>query len=180
MPRFRKRPVEIEAWQWNGEAYESMLVAKCEEMILEGAVAPPPWIFEAFQKWPELGGMEQQPHFEEERGTVDGTCLVIYTLAGVVKARPGDWIMKNEGGELYPCMPDTFRQNYESAELLDTTIHIYPCPGCLEQLHTAEIEVPWMAIFNGEDLHDVRGYKHKVDGKWVPCPVKPPPGPEGE
>lgn len=39
--------------------------------------------------------------------------LRIYTLEGVMTAKPGDWIIKGVQGELYPCKPDVFEKTYE-------------------------------------------------------------------
>ena len=37
----------------------------------------------------------------------------IETLEGIMKARPGDWIIKGVKGEFYPCKPDIFEMTYE-------------------------------------------------------------------
>lgn len=39
--------------------------------------------------------------------------LAIKTLEGVMKAYPGDWIIKGVQGECYPCKPDIFEATYE-------------------------------------------------------------------
>ena len=39
----------------------------------------------------------------------------IPTLEGVMKAKPGDWIIRGIKGELYPCKPDIFAATYEPA-----------------------------------------------------------------
>lgn len=43
-----------------------------------------------------------------------GTAL-IPTLEGVMRASPGDYIIKGLNGELYPCKPDIFEKSYEPA-----------------------------------------------------------------
>jgi hypothetical protein len=40
--------------------------------------------------------------------------LYIGTLEGVMRADPGDWIIRGVNGELYPCKPDIFEQTYEA------------------------------------------------------------------
>lgn len=40
----------------------------------------------------------------------------IFTLEGVMVARPFDWIIKGIKGEFYPCKPDIFEATYELAE----------------------------------------------------------------
>lgn len=42
--------------------------------------------------------------------------LEISTLEGVMKASPGDWIIKGVQGEFYPCKPDIFAATYEAVE----------------------------------------------------------------
>jgi hypothetical protein len=39
--------------------------------------------------------------------------LIIPTLEGEMKARPGDYIIKGIKGEFYPCKPDIFEATYE-------------------------------------------------------------------
>jgi hypothetical protein len=46
--------------------------------------------------------------------TRDGECLVIATLEGMMRAEPGDWIIRGVNGELYPCKPDIFAATYET------------------------------------------------------------------
>lgn len=42
-------------------------------------------------------------------------CFLIQTLEGVMRAYPGDWIIRGVKGELYPCKPDIFDATYEPA-----------------------------------------------------------------
>jgi hypothetical protein len=46
---------------------------------------------------------------------VDGDQICIATLEGVMRASPGDWIIKGVKGEFYPCKPDIFDATYEPA-----------------------------------------------------------------
>jgi hypothetical protein len=46
----------------------------------------------------------------------DGNCLTVATGYGVVKVFPGDWLIRNTHGELYPCAHDVFLAGYEGAE----------------------------------------------------------------
>lgn len=39
----------------------------------------------------------------------------ILTLEGVMKLRPGDWLIKGVKGEFYPCDNEIFHQTYEKA-----------------------------------------------------------------
>lgn len=86
MPKFRKKPVVIEAVQWNGNN-RSDITAFC-----------------SIAKW------EQTP-FEGERS--EPPVLVIPTLEGDHRAVPGDWIIRGVKGEFYPCKPDIFEQTYD-------------------------------------------------------------------
>jgi len=59
--------------------------------------------------------------FTEFTATLTGTSrkdcwLEIPTMEGVMKASPGDWIIKGVKGEFYPCKPDIFAATYEPAE----------------------------------------------------------------
>ena len=85
MPKFRKKPVEIEAWQLpaKGEAPDPNLVrflTSTDRAISSGR---------------------------------DG-CLEIETLEGTMVASPGDWVIKGVNGEFYPCKPDIFAKTYEA------------------------------------------------------------------
>lgn len=42
--------------------------------------------------------------------------IIINTLEGEMRARPGDWIIKGVKGEFYPCKPDIFAATYEAAD----------------------------------------------------------------
>jgi len=80
--KFVKKPVVIEAFQWDG--------------TIEGA--------EAISKlFPELKtGCFTGRHVS----------WTIYTLEGWITAKPNDWIIKGVQGEFYPCKPDIFEQTY--------------------------------------------------------------------
>jgi hypothetical protein len=52
------------------------------------------------------------PEFSQDLESND---LQIATLAGVMTARPGDWIIKGVKGEFYPCKPEIFDATYELA-----------------------------------------------------------------
>ena len=85
--KFRKKPVVIEAWHFNGEDGLAWPRWLHEYRDLEGACA----------YW--LGGK-----------------LYIPTLEGRMKATSGDWIIKGVQGEVYPCKPDIFEATYERVE----------------------------------------------------------------
>ncbi|WPZ36720.1 hypothetical protein T8K17_11295 [Thalassobaculum sp. OXR-137] len=91
MPKFRKKPVVIEAVRMPTEAFDFAPIARAEvmeqiEQFMVGAKA----------RW--------------RGGSID-----ITTLEGVMTASPGDWIIKGVKGEFYPCKPDIFEATYEPA-----------------------------------------------------------------
>ena len=83
MTQYRKKPVIIEAFRWMPE-----------QVRMDGEYPLPDWI-------------------KEGNTIVNGDCLEIFTLEGVMRANPGDWIIKGVKGELYPCKPDIFEATYE-------------------------------------------------------------------
>jgi hypothetical protein len=44
-----------------------------------------------------------------------GGNILIKTLYGDVTADKGDWLIKDENGDIYLCSPDFFEQTYEEA-----------------------------------------------------------------
>ncbi len=88
MPQFRKKPVVIEAHQWNPEERPTMI---------------PTWLWERLSMDPD--------RFNQATGAV-----VISTLEGEMTAQPGDWIVKGIKGELYPVKPDIFEALYDPAD----------------------------------------------------------------
>jgi hypothetical protein len=94
MAQFRKKPVVIEAIQWDGNRIVGDL---------------PEWLREALNH-PDTP--------DKLNGAVMriGNTVHIGTLEGVVVAQPGDWILRGIKGELYPCKPDIFEATYEAVE----------------------------------------------------------------
>lgn len=92
MPRFRKKPVEIEAMQY---LPDTMDVAElCGWMAAAG-------VDYGFTPLPADSGYQS---------------LRIATLEGQMTASPGDWIIKGVQGEFYPCKPDIFEATYDPVE----------------------------------------------------------------
>lgn len=86
MAKFRKKPVVIDAWLYDGTcARERELLALSDEIFLVASVGKP-------------------------------DCIEIATLEGRMTAQVGDWIIRGVKGELYPCKPDIFAATYEPAE----------------------------------------------------------------
>lgn len=91
MEKYRKKPVVIDAVQFNGRNVSDVEVfigKKLKTRVFSDAA------YEA--------GVAA-PLFEVD----------IETLEGVMTASPGDYIIKGVKGEFYPCKPDVFEQTYE-------------------------------------------------------------------
>jgi len=89
MPKFRKRPVVIEAVHFDGTVESANHILAW--MGKNGAAAR-----RAHRTDPAQG-------------------LLIGTLEGDMRATPGDFIIKGVQGEFYPCKPDIFEATYEPA-----------------------------------------------------------------
>ena len=95
MAKYRKKPVVIDALQWDG-------TRACKESI------------EATFYNLETNSVELPMS-----GEWDGTTYLswtIYTLEGSIEAAPGDYIIKGVKGEFYPCRKDIFEETYEAIE----------------------------------------------------------------
>lgn len=86
MPRYRKKPVEIEATQFPSPLY------------VGGRLAFDDWVVE---------------HGLTEKLRYRGSNLIIKTLEGEMEAEPGDWIIIGVEGEVYSCKPSIFKKTYE-------------------------------------------------------------------
>lgn len=85
MPKFRKKPVVIEAEQFFPDV-KPWPAGVSEEMSGDGI------------------------SFKSEKPTGRH---IVRTLEGVHVASPGDWIITGVKGEKYPCKPDIFAATYE-------------------------------------------------------------------
>lgn len=93
MPKFRKKPVVIEATQYRP-------IPPIDKSSLPEV--PPDWF---------VDGINNGTITENRK---DKT-LTIKTLEGDHIACSGDWIIQGVQGELYPCKPDIFEATYEPA-----------------------------------------------------------------
>ena len=89
MALYRKKPVVIEAVQWNGENSRE-ITAFC--------------------------GAEITAFCGASGCTFDGVKLTVWTMGGGLNASIGDWIIKGVKGKFYPCKPDIFDTTYEAVE----------------------------------------------------------------
>ncbi len=94
MPRYRKKPVVIEAFQFT------------KERRWDNSEWPE-WLNEAWNTEKHEPGAffcnSRPPHAE----------VYIHTLEGNHEVTPGDFIIQGVQGELYPCKPDIFEATYD-------------------------------------------------------------------
>ena len=87
--KFVKKPVVIEAFQWDGTVEMAEAISK---------------------RFPELRtnsfAYSMNPDDEHPES------WTICTLEGLITAKPNDWIIQGVQGEFYPCKPDIFEQTY--------------------------------------------------------------------
>ncbi|MBR0090200.1 MAG: hypothetical protein IJP92_00660 [Lachnospiraceae bacterium] len=95
--KYRKKPVEIEAFQYDGDLVSS-----------DGRYYVPTWAETAYEK----GTLYYDSMAENEPPCE----LFIQTPEGRFHVSVGDYIIKGVEGEIYPCKPDIFEQTYEAVE----------------------------------------------------------------
>ena len=97
--KYRKKPVVIEAIQWNGNSNR----VEIEQFV----------------------GKELKTELESETAYVAGKgapifSLLIETKEGVMKAFKGDWIIKESfptgDRDFYPCKNDIFEKTYDKVD----------------------------------------------------------------
>jgi len=86
--KFKKRPVIIEAIQWN-------VTMSAWQGIMNMGLAQNGW----------------------KPGMLASDTFYIVTREGDELVSQGDWVIKGVGGELYPCKPDIFDAIYEEVKL---------------------------------------------------------------
>lgn len=90
MGKFRKKPVEIQAYQFNGGGENERF---------------------SFEKWIDnYKGTTSNWFFN---GT-EYVSFNIVTLEGLMAVSKGDWVIRGVKDEFYPCKPDIFEQTYEA------------------------------------------------------------------
>lgn len=93
MPKFRKRPVVIDAVQWQpGADVDGVCVSETHDMPADIAQCVREGINPSIPK-----------------------CGAIKTLEGWHLVIPGDWVITGVKGEKYPCKPDIFAATYDPA-----------------------------------------------------------------
>ena len=93
--QFTKKPVTINAIQWDGKnLYE---------------------VISFTQGVPNTRSERAQDAWDDYAKIVEREGLHIDTLEGKMLANVGDWIIRGVKGEHYPCKPDIFAATYETA-----------------------------------------------------------------
>lgn len=88
--KYRKKPVVIEAYQYNYPLYENE-------------------IFQELPDWLKEARADAIVYYKNNR-------LTIKTLEGEHTVTKGDYIIRGVKGELYPCKPDIFEATYDLVE----------------------------------------------------------------
>lgn len=91
MAKFRKKPVEIEAIQYNNINKEEI-----EEFVGH-----------------ELRSLVDSYHYDLGLPIPPTRYLFINTLEGEMQVNPGDYVIKGVKGVFYPCKPDIFEATYD-------------------------------------------------------------------
>lgn len=89
MSKYRKKPVVVEAFQYDGDI----------SIDTNGKTDIPQWIVQAFKD--KILCYGTQGH------------LFVQTLEGTMIVSNNDYIIQGVNGELYPCKPDIFEKTYE-------------------------------------------------------------------
>jgi len=88
--KYRKKPVVIEAVQWNGKNHEDIRRFYEDEKT---------------ERWLASDHVDGRP-----------VCFYIKTREGKMNLRPWDYLIKGIQNEFYPCKPDIFEATYEKVE----------------------------------------------------------------
>lgn len=98
MPKFRKKPVIVNAFQMT--ALRRM-----------NRSAWPDWLLKALETGSGVVGSL----------FLAGPDTFIITLEGIERVSDDDWIIQGVKGELYPCKPDIFELTYENVDEANAT-----------------------------------------------------------
>ncbi len=102
--KFRKKPVVIEAEQFNPTAINFFDIIRLPDGVRGTSYG------EVSEMLGTSGCSKEPPYWSWH---VMG---VIETKEGKHVASPGDWIITGVQGEKYPCKPDIFEATYEKVE----------------------------------------------------------------
>lgn len=115
MPKYRKKPVAVEAMRFKLPMPADEFVHLCSL----------------------LGGKAM--YCTDERGNY----FLIETLEGTMRVDDGDYIIKGVQGEVYPCKPDIFEQTYDVEgdwrNMIKQAVGLLNDVVCLESCGLAEV-----------------------------------------
>ncbi len=97
MPKFRKKPIVIEAVHFDGSPESASAICR--------------WTNDN----PKDPMNEPSVDYVIQDGLV--TNMECATLEGFLHVSPGDWMIKGVNGEFYPCKPDIFEKTYERVDV---------------------------------------------------------------
>lgn len=103
MAKYRKKPVIIDAWLWDGS--ENLLVELPQEVLMALVITT-----EASTS----SGVKPCGHIIN---------LKIKTLEGLMECPVGNWIIKGVNEEVYSCRPDIFKKTYDKIENVVVKCH---------------------------------------------------------
>lgn len=98
MAKYRKKPVVVEAFQYDGDLKGS-----------DGKYYVPDWVVRAFENEELYYQLPVSPLHPP-------TELYVKTLEGDMHVSVNDYIIKGVNGELYSCKPDIFEKTYEKVD----------------------------------------------------------------
>jgi len=104
--KFRKKPVVIDAWLFDGSGASFRRIVD-EAVGKQITIASQDKYGQPVVTFTTRSGALAQFILAEDT-------IVIPTLEGDMEAGPGDWIIRDVKGELYPCKPDIFEATYEA------------------------------------------------------------------
>lgn len=94
MAKYRKKPVEIEAFKFYVDNMPDWFIDKVSDNTVTLC------------------------NCDYKRYSIDEAYCLIETLEGVHRCNGGDYVIKGVKGELYPCKPDIFEMTYEAVETI--------------------------------------------------------------
>ena len=94
MPKYRKKPIVIEAFKYDGDFIDK-----------DGNSYVPDWATSAL----DSGKMR----YHSSCSHSPPCDLFISNLLGEMKVEVGDYITQDTGGEIFRCKPDIFESTYE-------------------------------------------------------------------
>lgn len=112
--RYTKRPVTIEAVQWDGtndtsDAIQQWVERPAVQNTYGASVVDTHHIRHL---WDYDIGAYIMPNGKVVFAPFNERCLIVFTLEGEMVAKPGWWIIKGVKGEFYPCEPAIFTETY--------------------------------------------------------------------